>query len=330
MASATPVTHRERIRSLLNGKVIDRPPYALWRHFPVDDQSPSLLADAHLRFQRTYDFDLLKVTPASSYSVIDYGVVDEWRGNVEGTRTYIRYPIQRPRDWTSLRPLDQDSPGLQQAAQTLRLVRATLGPDTPILATVFSPLAQAKHLAGAQGLHEHLQSDAGSVLAGLQTILESTKNFLRLAAAAGADGIFFAIQHAEPAALDKKGYRQFGLPLDREVLTFAAGFWCNMIHLHGTGVYFDLAAELPAQIVNWHDREGGPSLALAGQTVGGALCGGLARSTLTLGSPSQVRAETLDAVQQAGPRLLLSTGCVIPLHVAHGNIHAGISALKQP
>ena len=55
-------THKERIRGCLNNQILDRPPVALWRHFPVDDQDPRLLADATLHFQRTYDFDLVKVT----------------------------------------------------------------------------------------------------------------------------------------------------------------------------------------------------------------------------------------------------------------------------
>ena len=41
-------THRERIQAAIKGEIIDRPPVALWRHFPVDDQSPELLASARM------------------------------------------------------------------------------------------------------------------------------------------------------------------------------------------------------------------------------------------------------------------------------------------
>ena len=81
-------THRERVEACLRGEIVDRPPVALWRHFPVDDQSAEALAQAHLAFQSVYNFDLVKVTPASSFSVVDWGVTDEWEGNTEGTRTY--------------------------------------------------------------------------------------------------------------------------------------------------------------------------------------------------------------------------------------------------
>ena len=56
-----------------NDPALDRPPVALWRHFPVDDQSPETLAAATLDFQHHYGFDLVKVTPASSFSIKGLG-----------------------------------------------------------------------------------------------------------------------------------------------------------------------------------------------------------------------------------------------------------------
>nr|MDQ3006912.1 uroporphyrinogen decarboxylase [Chloroflexota bacterium] len=95
-------THRERIQAAVKGEMLDRPPVALWRHFPVDDQSPETLANAVLHFQNSYDFDLVKVTPASSFSVKDWGVDDEWVGDTEGTRRYTQRVIHDARDWESL------------------------------------------------------------------------------------------------------------------------------------------------------------------------------------------------------------------------------------
>jgi uroporphyrinogen decarboxylase len=39
-------THKERLQACINGQTTDRPPIALWRHFPVDDQTPETLAAA--------------------------------------------------------------------------------------------------------------------------------------------------------------------------------------------------------------------------------------------------------------------------------------------
>jgi hypothetical protein len=47
------LTHRERLKACLADELtLDRPPVALWRHFPVDDQDPETLAAATLDYQR--------------------------------------------------------------------------------------------------------------------------------------------------------------------------------------------------------------------------------------------------------------------------------------
>ena len=66
-------THKDRILAAIKGELIDRPPVALWRHFPVDDQSPEALAKSTLHFQKTYDFDLVKVTDIRE--IISYGIM---------------------------------------------------------------------------------------------------------------------------------------------------------------------------------------------------------------------------------------------------------------
>ncbi len=114
----------------------------------MDDQNPQSLAEAHLNYQQNYDFDLMKVTPASSFCLKDWGVEDEWVGDTEGTRRYTKRIIHSPEDWESLTVLEPTSPHLAQQLECLRLIRTSLSPDTPLLQTIFSPLAQAKNLAG--------------------------------------------------------------------------------------------------------------------------------------------------------------------------------------
>ena len=99
-------THRERIQTTLAGSLPDRTPVALWRHFPNEDQNPEALAAATLNFQEAYDFDLVKVTPASSFAVKDWGVEDEWKNNPEGSREYTKHVIREPKDWETLSVLD--------------------------------------------------------------------------------------------------------------------------------------------------------------------------------------------------------------------------------
>ncbi len=321
--------HTERIQAAIKGEIIDRPPVALWRHFPVDDQSPETLADAHLHYQQDYDFDLVKVTPASSFCLKDWGVDDEWVGSTEGTRGYIKRVISNPRDWEALPVLQPTSPHLARQLECLRLIRASLHQDTPLLQTIFSPLAQAKNLAGNALLLEHLRHHPSAVMKGLKTIAETTRLFIEAARATGIDGIFYAIQHAQRQFLSYEEYKLFGLIYDRETIEPAQSLWCNMLHLHGQEIHFELAAELSFQIVNWHDRESYPSLAEAQTLFSGVMCGGMRQDTLVYRDRSEVQKEAADAIQQTGgKRFLLGTGCVVPVIASHGNILAARKSVE--
>ena len=325
-------THKERIQACINNEVLDRPPVALWRHFPVDDQSPEALAAATLNFQRTYDFDLVKVTPASSFCVKDWGVEDQWMGDTEGTRRYTKYIIEDPRDWERLPMLDATAPHLAGQLACLRSIRADLAPDTPLLQTVFSPLAQAKNLAGNETLLAHMRLYPDAVMKGLATIAETTRRFVEACLETGIDGVFYAIQHAQASLLTLEEYKTFGLPLDQEILEPAQELWCNLLHLHGHDVYFSILDSLSFPIVNWHDRETYPSLAEAQTLFAGAMCGGMRQDTLVYGDHAKVREEAADAIRQTnGKRFILGTGCVVPIIASHGNILAArTSPLPSP
>ena len=316
-------THRERLQACLNGEKLDRPPVALWRHFPVDDQAPETLAAATLHFQKMYDFDLVKVSPSSSFCLKDWGVEDVWMGDTEGTRRYTKRVIQKPQDWERLPALEPSAPHLAGQLACLRQIRAELDPDTPMLQTIFSPLAQAKNLVGGETLIAHLRKYPEAVLKGLETIALSTRRFVEAALETGIDGVFYAIQHAQAKLLTLEEYKAFGLPFDHQVLEPASDLWCNLLHLHGSDVYFELVSEFSFQIVNWHDRDTPPSLAKALQMPGFAVCGGVGRDTLVYREQAEVLAEAQDALEQTkGQRFILSTGCVVPVIASHGNILA--------
>ena len=322
-------THKERIQACLNGEILDRAPVALWRHFPVDDQDPRSLAESTLHFQHTYDFDLVKVTPASSFCAKDWGVEDQWLGHTEGTRQYTKRIIHDPGDWENLPVLDTTAPHLAGQLDCLRFIRRELDRDTPLLQTVFSPLAQAKNLAGSETLIAHLRLYPESVRKGLQTITETTRRFVEACLGIGIDGVFYAVQHAQASLLTLEEYQHFGIPHDQKALEPAQALWCNLLHLHGHDVYFSLLDSLKFPIVNWHDRETVPSLAEAQKHFPGVVCGGMKQDTLVYQNQAHVLQEAADAIQQTGgKRFILGTGCVVPVIASHGNILAARKSVE--
>ncbi len=328
------ITHRERLQTCIKGGDLDRPPVALWRHYPVDDQSPDALAAAHVAFQRMYEFDLVKVTPASSFCLKDWGADDVWEGHTEGTRRYVKQVVGSPADWEKLPVLDPRKGHLGGQLACLRAIRDQLGPETPILQTIFNPLAQAKHLATDELLLVHLREYPEAVMKGLETIARTTRSFLNASVETGIDGVFYAVQHAQATLLSEAEFNRFSRELDLSVLEAAQELWCNMLHIHGDHIFFDAVADYPVHILNWHDRDTAPSLseAQASRTFkagpASVVCGGLARETLTYRTPAEVLVEARDAIQQtAGKGLILSTGCVVPVIAPYGNLVAARDAV---
>lgn len=324
------ISHRQRLEKCLTGDKPDRTPVALWRHFPVEDQTAEGLASATVRFQKEYDFDLVKVTPSSSFCLKDWGIEDEWNGVDEGTRDYVQRVIHSPDDWEKLPILSPTRGHLGSQLECLRLIVRELGPETPVLQTIFSPLSQAKNLVGPDKLIVHLRKYPEAVHAGLKIITENIQIFTEAAIETGIAGVFYAVQHAQYGLLSEAEYLAFGLAYDLPSLQPAKKGWLNMLHLHGQDVMFDLVSDLPLEIINWHDRETSPSLAEAKKKFSGVLCGGLRRyESIVLGTPEGIRTEVQDAIEATdGTRFILGTGCVTPTTAPHGNLLAARKAVE--
>jgi uroporphyrinogen decarboxylase len=324
-SNSSPWSKRRRLEACLSGGTPDRVPVALWRHFPVDDQTPENLAAATLDFQERFDFDFVKVTPASSFCLRDWGATDSWQGVAEGTRTYACRVIQSPDDWVRLPVLDPYQGALADQLTCLSMLVDQLSPQkVPLLQTIFSPLSQAKNLVGGEMLLVHLRQSPEAVKAGLRVITESTLRFLEAALNTGIDGIFYAVQHASYKLLSVQEYQEFARQDDLRILSMLDRTWLNMLHLHGEQVQFDQFCDYPVQVINWHDRDTAPSLAQAHQKYSGAICGGLQRErTMVLGNPVSVTAEAHDAIQATHTqRFILGTGCVLPITAPRANILA--------
>jgi uroporphyrinogen decarboxylase len=315
----------ERLEAAIAGELADRPPVALWRHFPVDDQDPHLLAEAMIAFQKIYDFDFIKVTPASSFCIRDFGVQDVWKGSTEGTREYTHHVVHSVSDWETIDILDPESGSLGKQLECLAHLQKNVESGTPFIQTIFNPLSQGKNLAGANRMLVHLRQQPKRVLEAFERITDTTIAFIERARERGIAGIFYAIQFGSFEYFTREDYARLCEPFDRRILEAADGLWLNVLHLHGENLIFDIAESYPVQVVNWHDRETKPSLAEGKSRVSAAVCGGIRRwDTMILGDRNDVWNEAMDAIQSlnGGRGLILGTGCVVPIIAPHGNLMA--------
>jgi uroporphyrinogen decarboxylase len=320
------MNHRERILRSMSGKSCDRVPVALWRHFPVDDQSPGTLAEAIVDFQKRYDFDFVKITPASTFCLKDWGVEDKWIGNPEGTRQIEKVPIVSPEQWRMLRPVSPNKGHLGKQLECIRLIKTALPKDTPIVQTIFNPLAQAKNLVGKDALLTHMRLHPDELLNGLRAI-----TFVNACVQENIDGIFFAVQHAQSGLLSPTEFDTFVAPFDLEILNHVHSLWFNIAHIHGTDIYFDKVTKYPVQVLNWHDQQTAPNLKFGKSLFPGIVCGGLKQwETLVNGNPELAKKEAAIAIGLTeGLRFILGTGCVLPITSPNSNILAVRNSVEK-
>jgi len=326
------MTKRERVKAALAGETVDRVPVSFWRHWPGDDQKPASLALVALDFQRRYDLDFIKVPVSSVYCVEDYGITHTYLGNYMGDREYLERVIRRVEDWDRIKPLDVHKGCYGWHLRALRMIIDQKEKDTPVIFTMFNPLAMAAYLAGDENLFVHLRSEPHRVLRALEALAETSARFVRAALDEGCDGIFLSTRFASYELTNEDEYRQFGRTGDLAVLAAASeGGWFNVLHLHGQHPMFIPLSDYPVQAVNWHDRTAWPGLAEAHKLVPHALMGGVEQyKTLHLGSPDDVKAQVRNAIQQTqGRRLIVTTGCTYPLDIPHSNLLAIRQAVER-
>jgi uroporphyrinogen decarboxylase len=319
------MTRRERIAAALKGQALDRPPVAFWRHWPVDDQYARALADRTLEYRQRYDFDLIKVTPSSSYCIEDYGAKTSYQAASIGERTYLERVIKKMEDWDKIEPVNVHQGAYARVLEALSITLDKRGDDTPVIQTMFNPLGLARYLAGDEKYVAMLVKRA------LDALTETCVSFAKAAIEAGADGIFLSTFAASYDIMSEPEYRDMGRPADIRILNAASKGWFNMMHLHGWNPMFEVVKDYPVAAMNWHDRAAGPSLSDAARLFRGAVVGGVEQyQTLQFGTPDDVRAQVLDAIKQLnGRRLIVAAGCTYPPLVPEGNLLAAVEAVKM-
>jgi uroporphyrinogen decarboxylase len=292
------MTRTERVMAAVNGEPVDRVPVCFWHHFQPAG-SGRALAEATLRFfDETFDLDIAKLMPDLPYP-------------------FPHHAVQTVDDWRLIEPIDRErSRFYTQRNEAVQALRDELGYDTPIIVTLFSPLAEAMYAASDRGRFlAHCQEAPTVVHEALSTIAENLRAHIREVIDAGADGVFFALQGCSTEIMPETQYREFGRPYDLIALQGAVNGWLNVLHVHGErNLMFDQVLDYPVQVLSWSDRLAGPSLREARVTTSKCLMGGWHEfGALSNGPEDQILAETRDAIAQTGGRkFILANGCSVP------------------
>lgn len=323
---------RERVHAAIHKQAVDRPPIALWRHFPKDDLDAELLARRVVEFQKAYDFDIVKVTPASSYIAEMYGGELRDGGNREGTRAHVKRVINDWHDWHKLESLAPDHPVILRERDAIHRIRQGLGHDVPIMQTIFTPMSCARTLAGDERLAQDLREHPAEVMHALQHLGTTMERFAHASIQAGADALFLATQVATRDVLTPQVSRAFGQPFDLAIINnLHAQVDFIWLHVHGENIFYEQVFQYPVKIANWHDRKTPPTLREGKALFKGAVAGGIEEwGVLADGTPEQVRAQVQDAIAQTdGVGVIVASGCVMPIDTPEENIRAARRAVEM-
>lgn len=322
------ITSRDRLQAALAGGLADRPPVALWRHFPGQDQTAAALTAATGAWQREFPGDFVKFMPPGDYPTIDWGLRSVLHDSPSGTRKPIFHPVTTAPEWERLPGLEVRDGFNGEMLAAVTLARRELPADVPLLQTVFSPLTIAAKLSD-MAVIDHLRGSPAAVHAGLRRITEITRAFLLASLAAGADGFFFATQLADRTLLDESEYREFGVPYDLQVLHDLPQETPLLLHFHGEAPMLRLADRYPRGALSWHDRHYGPSLAATAEASGRPVAGGIDEAAIVTASAAETAAQAADAARQHDGRgVIVAPGCVIPTTTPEANITAALRAVR--
>ena len=326
----------ERIKAALNLEEVDRVPVNIWMHLSAADQDPRTLAELQVEYAEKYDFDFIKLMPFGLYGVQDYGAKVKIFNQINQPPVIDDYGIHKAEDWGKLEVLPAYYGTYGKQVQLAQYVGKLTKGSIPYIQTIFSPLTNARKLAGDRILVD-IAENPKLFKQALQVITDTTINFIKANIEAGVHGFFFATQCANNGFMTEKEYEEYGTYYDLQVINaYKDATYFNVAHLHGEDGMFDLIKAYPVNCLNWHDRWSGPTLKEARLRTDKCLLGGIREipyydesgnkvreSLLVSGSVGEVENHVYEAIGQVdGKGLILGPGCVANQLSAEQNIYA--------
>ena len=221
---------------------------AFWKHFPEQDQDGKSLAKAVLEFQRRFNMDLIKITPASTWQVQDYGFESHWDGNLAGKRSLVNQGIEQLEKLSVFSTIGAQ---LEQSRIALQEVKWASSGKQPILFTLFSPSTQLLQLVGFPAFEYLYQTKPDVLNKALTILLENTQQ--AIVALSDADGLFYAIGQSgwlsqQPGGFEELFYRYDFPPVSNLPAQ------TSVIHLHGSDLPGFLWKAIPSNRTIHYER----------------------------------------------------------------------------
>lgn len=257
-------TKKERVMAVLNGQLADRPPVSAWRHFPEKEHDAVSFAGAMLEFQKTYDWDYVKLQNRATYYEEAWGGEFDYTAyNGGNVAPCTKAPINSAADLEKIVELPASTPVFAEQVEATKLFLKGLGEEIPTFPSIFSPTAAFQKMCKVDSIGRYrvssredlmvtlMHENPGEVHRALKNITRTLAGLSQEMVKTGVFGIFFA-----PCGLSRTGYltreewEEFVRPYDLELLEAMKP--CKIM-LHACGIYSNPAwyADYPIHILHW-------------------------------------------------------------------------------
>lgn len=319
------MTKKERVSAVLEGREPDHTPCGFSLHFPEAEKQGEAAVQAHLRFFRETDTDILKVM--NENLVPNLG------------------EIRRPADWNCLHALKPDAEFLKrQLEMTLRIRDRWDGGEAFWMGTLHGITASAIHpieaVYGYDGVRTlligHLREDPAPVLDAMKRIAECMCALAHGYRDAGMDAVYYAALGGERDRwFTDEEFARWIEPFDRLILSEIQKAGCSaFLHICKDGLNMERyrAYHDVCDAVNWGVYEAPYSLEDGRALFSGkVLMGGLKNRSgvLVEGTEEEIAAEAGRLAGQYGPKkFILGADCTLPTEIDTRRIRTAADALK--
>jgi uroporphyrinogen decarboxylase len=294
----------QRFHAAIRGEPVDRVPVVAWCNFATDAVDGKENAHRQLAFHEACDWDICKV-------MNDYRLAPP-----AGLET-----IDSPADMLRFAKLPMSGRIFADQLECLRIMRDRLGPDVPLVDTLFEPFFSLLFAVGfskAAFIRSHPQESARM----LETLTGTFVDYVAEIRKVPVDGVLYAtnacILPPSSRGISDEEFRAFHRPYDLRLLEAMEGL-VRIVHAHGNPLDLTRILDYPFEVLSWSDRlPSNSSIATVRKLTSRCLMGGVDETKLQERSLPEIRAEVADALAQAGgtQNFILSPGCNVASGVA--------------
>jgi uroporphyrinogen decarboxylase len=300
------LTKYQRVLKTMRCEKVDRLPWSHYLHSSVRDRGVREFANFTLNFYRRFGPDYVKVMSDENY---DNPVNFQYCSDIKM--------------WDDFEPLDPHRGAFGRQLESIKIIKDTLGPDVPVIVTIYSSFHWAFRLNC--DIVKQYHEDPQRVDRGIGTITDSLVVFAKACInEAGADGFFHGLFGCEPSFMGEDEYKRWVVPHNNRVFTAMREAPMVIAHIHGLKAsYFDACESADCDALSWEDRTAGPSITEARKKTKKCLVGGIDHEKALRASPEEVYKEAVDAIKQSGGYgLVLAPGCTFDPKTPVENVFA--------